>query len=123
MAIKLKGRETIKIEEGKHKGLISKVELATRGETGKEQFEYVDIFVRLDDAKVELKYGCPADITVNTKLGKVLMNFGVTESDIESGDEIDVEAKLKGKKVSCITQNETTPKGTFARMNSIVAVA
>jgi len=99
-----------------NKGVITKVELATRGEKGGEQFEYVDIFVLLDDAKAELKYSCPADITVNTKLGKTLMNFGVSEEDIESGKELDVEAILKGKKVSCLTQNEVSPRGTFARI-------
>ena len=76
----------------------------------------MDIFVQLEGVKAELKYSCPADITVNTKLGKTLMNFGVSEDEIESGEELDVEAKLKGKKVTCLTQNEVSPRGTFARI-------
>lgn len=115
MPVKVKGRESVNIEEGKHKGQITRVVLDRRGKKG-EEFEYIDIFVQPADAKTELKYSCPADLTVNTKLGKTLMNFGVTVEQIESGEEIDVEKLLVGKKVQFLTQNEETPRGTFARI-------
>lgn len=57
------------------------------------------------------------DLTINTKLGKLLMNFGVTKEQIASGDSIDVEEIVKvGTEVQCMTQEETTDRGTFARV-------
>ena len=51
-------------------------------------------------------------MTVNTKLGKLLMNFGVTKEQIAGGESIDVEQVLKqGTAVSLMTQEETTDIG------------
>lgn len=49
------------------------------------------------------------DLTVNTKLGKLLMNFGVTKDQIAAGESIDIEQVVKtGSEVTCMTQEETT---------------
>lgn len=69
----------------------------------------------MDDVKttkgepVSIKYGTPMDLTVNTKLGKLLMNFGVTKDQIAAGESIDIEQVVKtGSEVTCMTQEETT---------------
>lgn len=46
---------------------------------------------------------------MNTKLGKLLMNFGVTKETIAAGESIDIEEILKeGTEVTLMTQEETT---------------
>jgi len=120
MPILVKGRESISIPEGKHTGKIQQV---TKEVRGKEGYEYLDVYVTVDGVKnskgeeVTIKYGCPFDLTPNTKLGKLLMNFGVTRKQIESGEEIDIEEILKkGTPVSFMTIDEKTDRGVFARI-------
>ena len=116
MAIGLKGRESIRIEEGKHTGKVVKVEQRTN-----KDFEYIDVHIELSQKTMEgkpiiIRWGAPADLTVNTRLGKTLMQFGISEKAINSGQVIDVEEVLVGQKVSFLTKDETTDKGTFARV-------
>lgn len=118
MPIEIKGRESIKIEDGKHTGKIEKIE-----QRDIKDYTYLDFFVQLDDVKttkgelVSIKYGTPMDLTINTKLGKLLMNFGVTKDQIASGESIDIEQIVKtGTEVTLMTQEETTDRGTFARV-------
>ena len=49
-------------------------------------------------------------------MGQILMKFGVSREEIVSGQEIDIEAVLVGKKVSLQTMEETNERGTFARI-------
>jgi len=118
MPIEITGRESIKVEDGKHFGKIAKVE-----SRDVKDFTYLDTYIELDDVKnskgeaVSIKYGCPLDLTVNTKLGKLLMAFGVSKEQIASGESIDIEQILKvGTEVQLMTQEETSDRGTFARV-------
>jgi hypothetical protein len=118
MPIEIKGRESITIPQGVHKGEITKVE----ERTSDKGYVYIDVSVTVGDVELkdgknpEIRYGVPADLTQNTKLGKLLMAFGITQDQIVSGEPIDVEDVLKtGTKVEYLTKDETTEKGTFAR--------
>jgi hypothetical protein len=109
MPLVVKGRESVAIEEGKHKGVIRKVEKRTSD----EGYVYIDISLTVDDMKnsdgepVIVKCGCPIDMTKNTKLGKVVMNFGVTPEEIDAGEDFDLEKIFAvGKKVTYLTKNE-----------------
>lgn len=60
MSIEIKGRESIKIEDGKHTGKISKVE-----SRDVKEYTYLDCYVELSDIKttkgepVNIKYSIP----------------------------------------------------------------
>jgi len=96
-------------EIGVHSGEISRVEYRT------EPYSYTDVFIKLkakDGEEVELKYGAPSNVGTNTKLGKLLLAF----EKIEIGSKVDPAKVLVGRKVSFQTLNETTAKGTYARI-------
>jgi hypothetical protein len=120
MAIDVPVRESVEIQEGKHKGTITKIAVRP------EPYEYLDIYIELDDVKdtkgnpVSVKEGMPLGISLRSKLGKTLIKFGCEESLIEekakAGESIDVEPYFKNKKVVLMTTNESTERGTFARV-------
>lgn len=120
MPIEIKGRESVAIPEGKHTGKIDDVKLETRG---KEGYEYLDVHVSVDGVTnskgevVVIKYGSPFDLTPNTKLGKLLAEFGVTKEQIEGGQPVDIEGILKkGAEVEFMTKDEKSERGKFARV-------
>lgn len=106
---KIKAKEVIKVEEGKHTGIIKSVVERT------DKFDYVDLIIGLDDTPslVELKAGYPFSISEVSSLGRLLERFGIK---VIPNDEYDVESLLKGKKVSFVTMNEKTERGTFSRI-------
>jgi hypothetical protein len=134
MPIKIVGRESTIIPEGKHLAKISALKVEKRG---KENYEYLDVHVELQDVEtkegkhpsinfvlpcgnMKIKYGCPFDLTPNTKLGKLLKAFGVSDAQIASGESLDIEQVLKvGKSVQILTKDVETDKGTFAEILSV----
>jgi len=58
-------KKQIEVEEGKHTGKITKVEYRT------DPYAYTDIFIQLDDVDLEIKYGCPSNLSLVSKRGKV----------------------------------------------------
>lgn len=105
--MELKVQKRIEIQDGKHEGKITKVEFRT------EPYSYTDVFIKPKDMEFELKYGCPTLISANSKLGKLLLTFGV---ELKEGEKIDPEKVLVGKEVQFMTLTETTDRGTFARV-------
>lgn len=95
------------IEEGKHYGVITRVEYRST------PFKYCDIYIKEDSTKLELKYGVPSYITERTKLGVLLSEF--TKLDV--GSKIDPEKILLGKRVSFVTVDEKGTDGTFSRIS------
>jgi hypothetical protein len=95
------------IPEGMHTAIVSKVEERL------EPYHYIDIYFLLNDVNVEIKQGFPAILTDKSKLGAFLKYFGV---NVVVGQTIDIESCLKGKKVSLMTINKVTPRGTFAKI-------
>lgn len=107
-------KESVFIPEGQHPAKISKVEVQKRG---KENYEYLDVHVELLDVETKegkhpsIKLGQPFDLTPNTKLGKLLKSFGVTDEEISSGKPIDIEGILSiGKEVKILTKDKESDK-------------
>lgn len=86
------------IDEGKHKGKIVRIEYRDT------PFEYTDIYMTINGTDSEVKYGCPSSVSVESKLGKLLMQ--VANVEIIPGHNYDPEALLVGKEVSFVTFNE-----------------
>jgi hypothetical protein len=123
MPIKISGRESLTIPDGKHNAKIAVLKVEKRG---KEAYEYLDVHVELvdiakrDGSHPVIKYGMPFDLTPNTKMGKLLKAFGVPEEDITSGEELNIEKVLVvGKKVTIVTKDVETDKGVFAEIVSM----
>ncbi|MCD6436468.1 MAG: hypothetical protein J7L15_08850 [Clostridiales bacterium] len=114
MGLKLKVKKSVQIEDGMHKGEIIEVKKSENTE-----FNYIDVVITLDDLKKEdgspftLRYGCPANLSALSKLGRLLTAVGV---DLEENKEIDVEKELLHKKISYMTVTENTKDGSFARI-------
>lgn len=104
----LEWQKSIEIPEGKHKGTISKVAFRT------EPFEYTDVFVKLDDVDVEVKYGCPTLLSEKSKLGRLLITLG---EQFEVGKKVKIVEVLKDKRVELMTINKKDKDGRqFARV-------
>ncbi len=100
--MELKWKDAIKIPDGTHKGKITKIIYKT------EPFEYTDIFIKLDEFDLEIKYGCPTVLSDNSKLGRLLKVFGV---EAIVGIIIDPEKVLVGQKVMFMTILKKTKDG------------
>jgi hypothetical protein len=103
MSKTIKGEKSVKLDDGKHTGIITKIEYVN------EPYEYTHIYIKEDKTQAEIKLGVATKITENTALGKLLNRFG---SEIEVGTDYDVEAILINKKV----QFMTITKGKFANI-------
>jgi hypothetical protein len=88
------------LEEGKHKGAIVKVE------ERKEPYEYVDVWIESEGAR--LKAGYPDIVSEKSKLGKLLMRFGV---DLKAGQEVDIDKVLVGKTCQFMVVHEEGKDG------------
>ena len=105
-------KERVEIPDGKHTGKITHI--AYRH----EPYEYTDVFVKLDKTDTEIKYGAPSNVSLDTKLGRLLDAFG----EIKPGDKVDPEKILVGKECELMTLTEDVKgkdgilKGSFARI-------
>ncbi len=106
--MELECKEYKKIEEGKHTGIITKLEprITTEG------YKYLDIKIKLDNQDIELNYGCPQNLSKISKLGKLLGQF----IELQSGKTYNLEGILLQKKVSFMVQNETKQDKTYAKI-------
>ena len=108
--MKAEVKETIKIDDGKHEGVITDIIYK------EEPYNYVDIVIKENENDIELKLGLPFSVTENTALGRVLMEFG---AKLEVGKDVEIEDYIKKEqKVKFMTITEKTKKGTFARIVS-----
>lgn len=107
---KAKVEKAIKIEDGEHTGIISRIEYR------EEPYNYVDIIIKEDKDGIELKCGVPFKVTENTALGLMLERFGAT---LEIDSELEIEEFLRDDmKVKFLTVTEKTDRGRFARVIS-----
>jgi len=83
-----------KIPDGKHAGVITNVTYR------EEPYEYTDIWVMVDSISLEMKYGVPTNLSPQTKLGKLMIDFG---QQFELGKTIKPKEILMGKKVEFMT--------------------
>jgi len=107
MPIELKVQEPFKVTEGRHSAAISKVE------ERKEPYHYIDVYFALDDQDVELKYGCPANVSEKSRLGRLLAEAG---TKLEVDTMVNLEEALVGKRFTLMTIDEKSEKGVFARI-------
>ena len=111
--MELEVKENISLEEGQHKGSITKVEYRNKPEF---KYEYVDVFVKPDGKEFEIKYGCPKYLSEDSKLGKLLVLFG---ADVKPKTKIDPDKFLVGKKVTFVSVNESKDDKTYVRIVSL----
>ena len=98
--------EVKKIEDGKHTGKI--VELQLR----EKPFRYLDLIIELPNG-MRIKYGLPAALTVESKLGKLALDFGAA---METGKPLELDDVFVGKGCSFMTLSKDTERGTFANV-------
>ena len=96
-------KEVIHIEDGKHEGHITNMIREVRAD-----FDYIDIYVELDDMKGEasIKTGFPAGISEKSTFGKFLISAGI---DYQPKDKVslkDVKARLIGRTISFQTYTD-----------------
>jgi len=103
----LEVKPTLIISEGKHTGIITKLQHRT------VPFGYIDIFIKEKKTEAELRAGFGDKITERTALGKFLVKMGV---NLEVGVNIDLQKELLGREVTFMSENEETDKGVFARI-------
>lgn len=103
----LEWQEPVKIPDGNHVGVITRVEFRT------DPYRYTDLFVKVGDLETELKYGCPTILSENSKLGRLATTFG---AKYEKGGKVDIEKTFKGKEVTFMTINKKDGNKEFARI-------
>ena len=104
--MELKIEEVKKIDEGKQIGKIVSVSYREK------PFEYTDLHIELQNG-MQLKYGLPTSVTIESRLGKALLAFGAS---LEVGGSVDPEKVFIGKGCQFLVTNEKTDRGTFAKI-------
>jgi len=99
----MKWSKPLVIEDGKHKGTILRVESRSY-----DDYEYTDIIFKLDDVpEAEMKYGCPSNLSPNTKLGRLAMAFGAA---FVADEDLDLVKLFAGKRVELMTLKRKSKK-------------
>lgn len=98
--------EVKRVEEGKQIGKIVQIDYREK------PYRYTDIVIELANG-IRLKTGFPTSITQESKLGKLLIKFGI---ELKVGTKICLEDVLIGKAITFLTVNNETERGTFARV-------
>lgn len=120
----MKAEFSARIEDGKYTGKIVRVEERT------EPYEYVDFVVlfNINKKDVELKFGCPSNLTYDektkkatSKLAQTLEEFGFVVDFNREITIADIEKHFVGKQISSLVANEKSKKGggTFAVMKTM----
>ena len=102
----------LKIEDGKHEGIIKKIEY--RGEETGDKYEYTDIYIEEIETGLVLKVGVPTYLSPNSKFGKLLSSF--LGRELKPKERIVPEQLLIEKEVEFLTTTEKTDKGEFSRI-------
>ena len=93
------------LEDGKHNGVITKIEYRT------EPYSYTDIFIQTES--IIIKAGYPSTVSERSALGQLLTRFGAV---LKVKEKVNPEDFLIDKDVQFVTTEEVTKKGTFARV-------
>lgn len=110
MGKKIKGEQIILLDEGKHNGVITDVQFI------EDPYAYTHIIIKEQKTELELRLGVPTKITENTALGSIIKRF--TGKEIKVGHDYDIEVILKDEKVTFISINEDTERGTFTKIKA-----
>ena len=98
---KIKVEESIKLDDGKHEGVIEDVEYKSP-----QGYNYMDIVIKtkVKDKDINVKVSYPQNISANTALGKLLERFG---AKLDIGKDLEPEEFLtKGKEIEFQTITE-----------------
>ena len=110
----MKAEFTARIEDGKYNGKIVNIEERT------EPYEYTDFIIEYEigKKKIELKFGCPSNLTYDEKTKKPTSKLATTLEDFGFKMDFDKEITIDdlkkhfvGMKVSSLVANEKTKKG------------
>lgn len=114
--------EAVSLEEGVQHGTI----ISAYGEQTPQGYKYFQLEISPEQkSEIKLRYGCPLPnegkpITTASKLGKLLLAFGLPVGEGNSYSIKQMKAAVEGKRIRFITTNEETRdaqnklKGTFA---------
>lgn len=116
--------EAITLEEGMHRGIVK----AAYGEQTPQNYRYFQLEIQPEtEPEITLRYGCALpeegrNVTPASKLGKLLMAFGLEVGPGKSYSIRDMKNAIEGKEVRFATLNEEVRdannrvKGTFANI-------
>jgi hypothetical protein len=124
MGIDVIPTEAVSVPDGQHTGRIFAVKKEVRGE-GK--YTYIDVYVTVDGltksdgSPVVIKDGMSKHLSINSKLGKTCMRFGLSEEDLDKatkeGIPLDVTNFLRlDTPVQYMVLTETKDGKTYARI-------
>ena len=113
MGLEFEVEEPRRIGEGKHEGMIVRMELRD-SRKGSKVFQYLDVYIRPDGSNFDLKVGYPPFVSASSRLGKLLARFG---ADVSVGKKVNAEAALLNKRCSFVTVDDETKDGTYARIS------
>lgn len=99
-------KESKALEDGRYDGEIVRVEYRT------DPYEYTDVFIKEKESGMEIKFGCPSNVSAKSKLGKLLCQF----VQLTVGEKVDPEKILVGKKVSFLTIQEKKGDNIYTRV-------
>lgn len=104
-------KQSIALEDGMYEGQIERVEERTTP----QGYEYIDIFVKLNEYEVSLKYGCPKSGSTDGKLMKTMSKF----TEVKVGMKLDPEKVLTGKDVVIVTEKEKKGDKEYTQIISL----
>jgi len=102
-------QEVVNIPDGRHIGKIIMVDFRT------DPYEYTDITICITSSEAEIKYSVPTNLSTQTKLGRLMLDFGET---YELNGKIKPVEVLMGKNVEFMTI--TTPNKDGAKYASVI---
>jgi len=106
--MKAEVKAVIKLEDGKHTGIIQKTENRT------EPYNYFDVVIKEDVTGLDIKVGYPFNISELSALGSVLKKFG---AKLEVGKNIETDDFINaGLKVNFLIMNKEKDGRTYPRI-------
>ena len=98
--VELDVHKSVVLPEGRYEGVVVGVdERRTTLKDSGEEATYLDVLMEVvhEGKAVRMRYGCRAFVSRRSKLGRLLMDFGV---DLDSAVRVDVDKVLVGRRVS-----------------------
>jgi len=114
----IKVTEPVIIEDGKHKGKITKVVRSLPNAEEGRKYDYTELYVEVTDhdKKPEIRVGFPTSISELSSLGKLLKKAGLDFSGKDGVPMKDIKDHLIDKKITFLCKTESTDAGDFARI-------
>ena len=108
--MKIEVEEVRKLEEGKHKGVITDVQYRT------EPYNYTDVCIEINNATWTVGY--PTALTKDSKLGKLMQRFG---QRFKVGDMVDPNVVLAGRQCTLVSIMEASKKDPSKVYSKIIS--